>query len=424
MPEVLQNNPLIIVVIVLVLVLLIAIPVLIRRRRAGADEVLPPPELGQQIDYTSLPYEEPTGLGDRFRRLSIGAKLLLFLVPLVLIVAIVIGVMSLQPTPEDITTQVTPPASQIKIVQADVSGEGKILVRADTDLPNGAVVSALLKENDQDFAWFDPESGSAQASDGKVQLTLTKLKDGPTPNQDQQYMVVLSAAVGSQTISSEPTQIQVPAPLRASFYGLVVAAPTAAPTVAPTAAPAPSARPAATPAPPTPTATQEISLTATVFNGGNIRPRAQVEPCPNCPQLHANEIVQLLEKTADSRWYRVIAPEGTGWVSVTLLRIDGEVARQVPIEGQRTPPTPAPGGEPGATPTGLTATVFNGGNIRERPVGGRPLGQLRAGQTVELLEKTADGVWYRVIAPEATGWVHVSLLRIDAEVAKQVPIVQ
>jgi hypothetical protein len=401
-----------------VLVLLIAIPVLIRRRRAGADEVLPPPELGQQIDYTSLPYEEPTGLGDRFRRLSIGAKLLLFLVPLVLIVAIVIGVMSFQTTPEDTTAQVTPSASQLKIVQADVSGEGKILVRADTDLPNGSVVSALLKENDQDFAWFDPESASAQASDGKVQLTLTKLKDGPTPKQDQEYMVVLSAAVGSQTISSEPTPVKVPAPLRASFYGQVVAAPTAAPTTAPTAAPAPSAKPAATPAPPSPTATPEISLTATVFNGGNIRPRARIEPCPKCPQLHANDTVQLLEKTADGRWYRVIAREGTGWVSATLLRIDGQVAKQVPIEGQRTPPTPAPG----AAPTGLMAKVFNGGNIRERPVGGRPLGQLRAGQTVELLEKTADGVWYRVIAPEATGWVHVSLLTIDAEVAKQVPI--
>src|SRR5262249_9734215 len=105
MPEVLQNNPLIIVVIVLVLVLLIAIPVLIRRRRAGADEVLPPPELGQQIDYTSLPYEEPTGLGDRFRRLSIGTKLLLLLVPVVLIVAIVIAVQTLQSPSDGATTQ-------------------------------------------------------------------------------------------------------------------------------------------------------------------------------------------------------------------------------------------------------------------------------------------------------------------------------
>src|SRR5262245_50595863 len=91
MPEVLQDNPLIIVIIVLVLVLLIAIPVLIRRRRASAEEVLPPPDVGAQVDYTSLPYEEPTGVADRFRNASIGTKLLLFLVPLVLIVGGVIA---------------------------------------------------------------------------------------------------------------------------------------------------------------------------------------------------------------------------------------------------------------------------------------------------------------------------------------------
>src|SRR5262249_55161450 len=147
MPEVLQNNPLIIVIIVLVLVLLIAIPVLIRRRRAGADEVLPPPELGQQIDYTSLPYEEPSGLGDRFRRMPIGAKLLLFLVPLVLIVAIVIGAQTFQSPTEGATTQGQAPLPQITNVRANVSGEGKILVNADTDLPNGASVAATLKEN-------------------------------------------------------------------------------------------------------------------------------------------------------------------------------------------------------------------------------------------------------------------------------------
>src|SRR5258706_2244475 len=212
MPEVLQNNPLIIVVIVLVLVLLIAIPVLIRRRRAGADEVLPPPELGQQIDYTSLPYEEPSGLGDRFRRMSIGAKLLLFLVPLVLIVAVVIGVLTLQSSPgSDIATQGQTPLPQITIVQANVAGEGKIVVQANTDLPNGALVAAALKENDQNFAWFDPQSATIQANNGKIQLTLTRLQGAPTPKQDQQYMVVLSATVGSQTISSEPARIEVPA---------------------------------------------------------------------------------------------------------------------------------------------------------------------------------------------------------------------
>src|SRR5215207_8930906 len=87
MLDTLLENPVILVVVVIVLVILIAIPVLLRRRRASQEDVLPPPELGQAVDYTSLPYEEPTSLGDRLREAPIGVKLLLALVPVVAIVA-------------------------------------------------------------------------------------------------------------------------------------------------------------------------------------------------------------------------------------------------------------------------------------------------------------------------------------------------
>jgi hypothetical protein len=71
---------------------------------------------------------------------------------------------------------------------------------------------------------------------------------------------------------------------------------------------------------------------------------------------------------------------------------------------------------PSAPVSGPTATVFNGGNIRQAPnVKGQVLGQLHAGQTIALFEKTVDGRWYLVSAPEATGWVHASLLRIAPE---------
>src|SRR6266487_2454694 len=84
------QNPIVIAVVVVVLLILIAIPVLLRRRRAGQEDVLPPPELGQQVDYTSLPYEEPTSLGDRLRQAPIGVKLLLGLVPIAIIIAAVV----------------------------------------------------------------------------------------------------------------------------------------------------------------------------------------------------------------------------------------------------------------------------------------------------------------------------------------------
>jgi hypothetical protein len=417
MPEVLSNNPFIIAIIVLVLILLIAIPVLIRRRRASADDVLPPPELGQSIDYTSLPYEEPTGLADRFRRLPIGAKLLIFLIPLVLIVAAVIAVLTLQTqTTADNPTPVLPPPT-ITDVAANVANPTKIRVIASTTLPNGTQVTAVLKENGQDFAWFDPQT-AAQVDDGRIELNLEKSPSAPTPKEGQEYTIILSAKANDQTVSSEPAALDVPGPLRAAFYQLVSAAPTTAPTTAPTAAPTTPPQPT-TPPPttlPEPTATETVTLKATVFHGGNIRPRPRIENTPNLPQVHANEVVTLLEKTADGAWYRVDAPEGTGWVSSTLLRIDGDVAKQVPVAGQ-TPPTP------GTTPSGLTATVSHGGHVRETPVTGRPVDEVNAGETVTLLAKTADGAWYRLTDVRGkTGWVHVSLLQIDPAVAKQVPV--
>jgi flagellar FliL protein len=417
MPEVLQENPLIIVVIVLVLVLLIAIPVLIRRRRASADEVLPPTDVGAQVDYTSLPYEEPTTMADRFRNASIGTKLLLFLVPLVLIVGGVIGYLAWFPTGDGGATTQNVIQYSITNVEANVAGANKILVRANTNLPNGAQVMVTLLENGQGFAWIEPQSAIAQVNEQRIQVTVEKAASAPTPREGQEYAVVLSATAEGQEIKTDPSPLDVPAPVRGPFFGVVAAA-TSTPTSSPTAAPSPStptAIPAASPVAPTePTAAPALS--ATVFNGGNIRPQPQLGACNGCPQLHAGETVTLLEKTEDGRWYKVKAPDGEGWVSVTLLRIDAEVARQVPLQGQSTPPIPGP-------TSGLTATVFNGGNVRETPVTGRPLDQVNAGETVQLLEKTADGAWYKLTTIRSiTGWVSVTLLRIDAEVAKQVPI--
>lgn len=78
--------------------------------------------------------------------------------------------------------------------------------------------------------------------------------------------------------------------------------------------------------------------------------------------------------------------------------------------------------QPTPTPQALTAAVFNGGNVRERPVNGRPLDQINAGESVQLLEKTPDGGWYRITTPRGvTGWVSQTLLTLDPEVARQVP---
>jgi flagellar FliL protein len=382
--------------------------------------VTPPIDIDSAMrDYTIETEDQPQGFADRLRRMSIGGKLLLGLIPLVLIIAIVIAILTFGSSGNTVATQSALPP-KITNVKANVAGESKIVVSADTDLPNGAPVVVALKENGQDFAWFNPQTANVRANDGKIQATLEKLKDAPAPKLGQEYLVVLTTQSGDQVISSEPAALDVPGPLRDKFFQLVVSAPTSEPTAAPRAAP--TTPPATEPPPPEPTSTPAISLTASVFNGGNIRPQPKIQAC-TCPQLHAGQIVQLLEKTADSRWYRVVAPEGTGWVSVTLLRIDAEVAKQVLVEGQQTPPLPGSGGTPTAAPSGLTAAVRNGGNVRERPVSGRPLDQVNAGETVQLIEKTADGAWYKITNIRGvSGWVSASLLTIDQATAKQVPI--
>jgi hypothetical protein len=412
MLDTLLQNPIILVVVVIVLVILIAIPVLVRRRRAGQEDVLPPPELGQAVDYTSLPYEEPTSLGDRLREAPIGVKLLLALVPIAVIVAAVVLWLTFFNNPGTGTAVVptpTPPPT-ITNVKATVVRSTQILVEADTNLPDTTQVSAAMKENDQDLPWFNKDAINSKISDGRITLVLEKAKDAPRPTNNQDQFVTLIATVGDQVVSSEPAKVIVPTIYKADFYpDTVVVQPTAAPTSAPTSAPA---EPTVAPTVPVePTATSTATLTATVFNGGNIRKEPQVGDNV-LGQLHAGEVVTLLERSNDSTWYRVQAPEAEGWVSATLLTINPEVASQVSIA---TPPE-----------TGLSAKVFNGGNVRARPVTGKPLDQINAGETVQLLAKTSDGGWYQISytrdGTPITGWVSVTLLTIDPAVAKQVPV--
>jgi Tfp pilus assembly protein PilX len=85
--------------------------------------------------------------------------------------------------------------------------------------------------------------------------------------------------------------------------------------------------------------------------------------------------------------------------------------------------------QPTATPEGiLTARVFNGGNVREVPVSGRPLDQVNAGETVQLVAKNQDSTWFKVTygreGRTVIGWVSGTLLTIEPSVAQAVPVGQ
>jgi SH3-like domain-containing protein len=157
----------------------------------------------------------------------------------------------------------------------------------------------------------------------------------------------------------------------------------------------------------------EDELTAEVFNGGNIR----AEPSTSgqvLGQVEAGETVYLYEKSADGRWYYVWAEAAEGWVHSSLLAVEPAVAAQVPIAGQEQ----LASGE-------LTASVFNGGNVRAEPsTSGQVLDQINAGEAVELLGRSADGVWYQIRNIRGViGWVHSSLLTIEPGVSERVPVI-
>lgn len=86
-------------------------------------------------------------------------------------------------------------------------------------------------------------------------------------------------------------------------------------------------------------------------------------------------------------------------------------------------PTVAATPTPPATAT-LTATVINGGNVRKDPnFRGAILDQNNALESVTLIEKTADGLWYKMTNPRGTsGWFSASLLKIDPSIVAQVPV--
>jgi uncharacterized protein YgiM (DUF1202 family) len=395
----LLQNPLALAVIVIALVVVVALLVLIRRRQA-ADDVAPPPEIGDAIDYTSLPEEEPQGLADRFRRASAPVKALVVLIPLAILgVLAALALALFQPGSQTADTQPLGPPPEITDVVAEVAGSGKIVVRASTSAPDGSQVSAQMKQGGQDFPWFNPETAVTTSSGGRITLQLDRATGAPTPQQGAEYSVVLVARLpDGREVASQPAPVAVLPNFAADFYGQAAAA---APTTAPTEAPAaPTAT--ASPAPePTPDVAPTVPLTATVRNGGNIR-QQPTTASEILGQVAAGETVDLLARSADGQWYRLRGAAAEGWVSATLLTVDPAVAEQVQPE--------IPADSP-------TARVFNGGNVRAAPnLQGEVLDQINAGEEVQMLARNDPGSWILIVNPrQVTGWVSRTLLEVSLE---------
>ncbi|KAB8142633.1 SH3 domain-containing protein [Chloroflexia bacterium SDU3-3] len=417
--------------------IVLAVLFIMQRQRKKTDEVLPPPDFGQPIDYTNPDIKEPETLGTRIRNAPMAAKVLLGVALVLLIGTIIVLVNILQPTSQPPLTPTPEPAS-ITEVSATLSNPTRILVQANTNMPGGTQVTAQLLEDGQPFAWFTPETATGTVAGGKIQINLSKNPSAPTPSKNKAYTIALSAAgADGAQVSADAATLTVPQIYSNDFYASATT-PTPKPTAKPTATVKATAVVSATATTaPTPTATS--TLTGTVRNGGNVRDQ------PNfngkvLDQNNAFEVVTLIEKSKDGVWYKMTNPRGTtGWFSASLLTVAPEVAAKVPVEGSAPAPeptmepTPAPtasGNTPPPTPasTGsqLTGYVWNGGNLRTAPsTQSDVVDQNNAGETVVLVAKSADGAWYKVTNPRGkTGWFSASLVRVDAGVAEQVPVGQ
>jgi len=110
----------------------------------------------------------------------------------------------------------------------------------------------------------------------------------------------------------------------------------------------------------------------------------------------------------------------------------------VPTEAPTTTQAPAATegtAEPTATtapalPSGPEVSVGNGGNVRALPIvtANNRVGGVDAGNTVQLIERTPNGLWYRIRfsnvddGQQKVGWVSASLLAVPADVLAQIPV--
>lgn len=353
----------------------------------------------QPVDYTSMPVVEDEGQFAAFRRLPAPARIVIILIPLLLIVG---GVWSLRefmtgaPKPA-----VAKPRPQVKLADARLVNPSEIAIEGEArNVPDGTSVTAQLIVDEEIAQWADPKASTGKVEGGKIKMRLHKSSAWADHLQATSVYSVEIGVASSPPITTAQGLV-VPAPLADSFYGGVVAE-AATPAPEPTKAPAPTATPE--PGPPT----VVVGANATMLVSPTLGSKVAGVPGKGASY-------QPLMRTPDNQFFLVQEGPQVGWLPASQVTIDAVQAARIKVT---TPPRDAVAAGP------LKATVGNGGNIRFRPdvKTGTVLGQMHAGQTVTLIERTQDGGWYHVVAPEAEGWVSVTLLQLDPRVAANVAV--
>ncbi len=402
-------TPLAIGLIVLGIVIILLVVLIVRRRRAS--QAPPPvPEIPPTtIDYTAIPLEEPQSWQDRLRNLSLAAKLLFILIPILFCMGIGILVLSLS----NDQTAAPPPTPTPSPIPVTLTIEDATIVRANpltlsvrvrsTGLPDNTELQVELRADGQPLRWFDP-ARRIQIRRDRGDFREAKLPDGdPTP-EGRKYTVVVSTPDGSLSAEAE---LEVLPTFAAAFYG-VEPTPSPSPTLSATATPTVIVvQETPTPLPPTATPTPALPTgqPVAVINGGNVRKLPYTGVNNVIGGINAGEQVQILARTPNALWYyvRTIRNE-VGWVSRTLIAVTDLIAAETPVAN--------------------VVSVFVSGSIYlAADTGSAVIDQVNPPEVVELFERTADGTWYRVrTVRDREGWVQASLLGIPDDVAAQVPV--
>lgn len=231
-------TPLAIGLIILGIVIILLVVLIVRRR---ASQALPPaPETPPptKIDYTAIPLEEPQSWQDRLRNLSLAAKILFVLIPILLCMGIGILVLSLS----NDQTAAPPPTPTPSPIPVTLTIEDATIVRANpltlsvrvrsTGLPDNTELQVELRADGQPLRWFDP-ARRIQIRRDRGDFREAKLPDGdPTP-EGRKYTVVVSTPDGSLSAEAE---LEVLPTFAAAFYG-VEPTPSPSPTLSATATP-------------------------------------------------------------------------------------------------------------------------------------------------------------------------------------------
>jgi len=403
-------TPLAIGLIVLGIVIILLVVLIVRRRRAS--QAPPPvPEIPPTtIDYTAIPLEEPQSWQDRLRNLSLAAKLLFILIPILFCMGIGVLVLSLS----NDQTAAPPPTPTPSPIPVTLTIEDATIVRANpltlsvrvrsTGLPDNTELQVELRADGEPLRWINPAQNTIRIRRDRGDLRTTRVSDGdPTP-EGRKYTVVVSTPDGSLSAEAE---LEVLPAFAAAFYG-VEPTPSPSPTLSATATPTVIVvQETPTPLPPTATPTPALPTgqPVAVINGGNVRKLPYTGVNNVIGGINAGEEVQILARTPNALWYyvRTVRNE-VGWVSRTLIAVTDLIAAETPVAN--------------------VVSVFDSGAVYlAADTGSAEIDRVNPPEVVELFERTADGTWYRVLTVrDREGWVQASLLGIPDDVAAQVPV--